>query len=338
MKIAHLVKPWLSIPPTGYGGIERIVYSLTLEQSKQNEIYLFAPGDSNVPANIEVISLYDYGQDGKGLDRNTEVAQVIHCIKNCEILKPDLIHAHSIDSFLGFSAYTELKKIFTFHCNPSPAAKVISGYASEDVIFSFLSNYHRQSFSWIKNATIIYPGINLNCFSFKKQKKQYLVYIGRITEQKGVLDAIEISNKSGMPLFVAGKARPEDKMYFEQVLKKIDQSSNVKFIGEISCTKRNDLLRNASALLFPINKGEPFGLIQIESMALGTPVIAYDIGAANEIVQNGTSGFLVNNINEAVEATIKLDKISPIDCRDWVSINFTSKKMNEKFLTLYSSE
>ena len=335
MKVAHLTKPWLSIPPAGYGGIERIVYDLVHEQSKHSSVVLFASGDSQVDSRVELISCFNEGQAEKGLDRNIELAQAVHCVQECQNQDINILHVHSVESYLGISNFFIKPCVFTFHSNPTSEGKILVNLQSASPVFTFLSNYHREQFPWIESAQIIYPGVNLKKFNLNMHKQEYLAYVGRISVQKGTLDAIEIARRAQLPIKIAGKARNEDYHYFNKVLAAIKDYNYAEFIGEINDTERNHLLGNALGLLFPITSGEAFGLVQIEAMAVGTPVITYKIGAAQEIVSHGKTGYIVKNLEEAVEAVLNLANIDPTECQQHIVNNFTIGKMAKKFSQLY---
>jgi glycosyltransferase involved in cell wall biosynthesis len=336
MKLAHLAKPWLPVPSRGYGAIEKFLSFLIDEQEGIGDILLFAPGDSKPPPHARLLSLYTEGQGDKNLDRNTELAQAVHCAVTCDRLGVDLIHAHSVDPFLGLTPFLNCASIFTYYSNPTPAGKILSQLAPESVIFTFLSNSHRKSFGWIERAEVVYPGVNIDKFPFNSKKGLYLAFVGSIADKKGILEAIEISKRSHIPLKIAAKVRKEDQEFYEAVVKNIIATSNhVEFLGEVEDIARNNLLKSAFGLLFPIKWDEPFGLTMIESMAVGTPVIAFDYGSVSEVICNGETGFVVKTVDDAVEAVKNLYKINPLNCRAWVAEKFSSKKMAAAFMSIY---
>lgn len=336
MKIAHLSKPWLPVPSPAYGAIEKMLAELIEEQKNENEIYLFAPGDSISDGKVKLCALYPDGQGDKGLDRNTELAQAVDCAQKSEGFGIDLIHAHSVDPFLGVAPFLTIPSVFTFYSNPTPAGKILSNMAQEHTTFTFLSQSHRRSFPWIKKAEIIYFGVNVNNFPYEDKKEDYLAFVGSIADKKGILEAIEIAKRAKSKLKVAAKIRAEDKEFYEKEARQLLNSPHVEFLGEIDNTTRNLLLKDAKAMLFPIKWDEPFGMVMIESMAVGTPVIAFNRGSVPEVIMDGKTGYIVENISQAIEVLDKLDQIKPLGCRKHIENEFNIRETAREFNSLYS--
>jgi len=227
--------------------------------------------------------------------------------------------------------------VFTFHSNPTTEGKILSLLPSASLCFTFLSNYQRHQFQWLKDGTVIYPGIDVARYHSSSKKQEYLAYVGRISEQKGALNAISIARQASLPIKLAGKPRREDMPYFNNVLQVVHDYKYAEFVGEVNDTERNRLVAAAIGLLFPITSGEAFGLVQIEAMAVGTPVITYDIGAAHEIVVHGKTGYIVATMEDAVEAVRQLGSIDPAECRRHVRENFSAERMAREFVSLYSN-
>lgn len=335
MIIGHLSKPWLPIPPKGYGGLERIVYDLVQEQSRTESVVLFAPASSEAGSQVRIYSLFIEGQADKSLDRNIEAAQAAHCAQHCLNDEIDIIHIHSVDSFLGMSRFIKTPCIFTFHSNPTVEGRTLASLACPSCAFTFLSEYHRAQFPWIDRGLVTYPGVDLARHPLFNKKHEYLVYVGRICAQKGVLDAVQIARRAGLPIKIAGKPRPADSSYFSMVMEAVQNYRFAEFMGEVADEERNRIVGESAGLLFPLQSGEAFGLVQIEAMAVGTPVLAYDVGAASEIVISGRTGYIVRNIDDAVAAVWMLGRIDPMDCRRHVQDNFSSRKMAGVFLDIY---
>lgn len=336
MKIVHLSKPCLPVPSPAYGAIEKMLAELIEAQKLKNDTYLFAPGGSLSEEKIKLISLYPEGQGDRGLDRNIELAQAVHCAIRSQELGIDIIHAHSVDPFLGLTPFVKIPSIFTFYSNPTPAGKIITELVQRNTTFTFLSQSHRKSFPWIKNAEVIYFGVNVENFPFEEKKEGYLAFVGSIADKKGILEAIEIAKRVKMKLKVAAKIRNEDNVFYEKEVRPLLKSPNIEYLGEVDNDARNQLLKRAKAMLFPIKWEEPFGMVMIESMVVGTPVIAFNRGSVPEVVEDGRSGFIVENIDQAVNAVGKLGYINPLFCRKHVEEKFNIKETGEKFNSLYS--
>ncbi|MBM3209083.1 glycosyltransferase family 4 protein [Candidatus Shapirobacteria bacterium] len=336
MKIAHVLKPWLPVPSLAYGAIEKMLAELIAEQSKVDNILLFAVGGSISSERVKLISLYPEGQGDKGLDRNTELAQAVHCALKLQSKDAKIIHAHSIDPFLGLAPFLKIPSIFTFYSNPTPAVKILSELAGNHTHFTFLSKSHRKSFPWIKEAGVIHFGLDPNHFPFSEKKKDYLAFVGTIADKKGIIEAIEIARRAKMRLKIAAKIRSEDKEFYENHAKKVIEDSNhVDFLGELNNSARNNLLKNARAMLFPIKWEEPLGLVMLESLVVGTPVIAFNRGSVPEIIEDGKTGFIVENIDLAVRTVERVDHLKPVDCRSSIASKFHIANTAVEFKKLY---
>jgi glycosyltransferase involved in cell wall biosynthesis len=337
MKVAHLSKPWLPVPSVAYGAIEKLLASLIEAQTKlSNVIFLYAPGGSMSSVGISLRSLYVEGQGDKGLDRNTELAQAVHCAKESSKLHIDLIHSHSVDPFLGITPFLKTPSVFTFYSNPTSANKILSDLAQKHTTFTFLTKSHRKNFPWIKNAEIIYFGIDPNQFPFSERKEEYLAFVGSIADKKGIVEAIEIAKTAKIKLKIAAKVKIEDKDFYEKEVKKLIESSrNIEFLGELNDQQRNTLLKSAKAMLFPIKWEEPLGMVMLESMVVGTPVIAFNRGSVPEIITDGVSGYIVENISQAVNAIDKINSLTPASCRKTVVDNFNIDQTARAFQSLY---
>jgi glycosyltransferase involved in cell wall biosynthesis len=174
-------------------------------------------------------------------------------------------------------------------------------------------------------------------YSLHNQEGKYLAFLGRISPEKGVDRAIEIASLAGVPLKIAAKVDRADQEYFDAKIRPLLNNPLVEYIGEIGYPEKNEFLGNALALLFPINWPEPFGLVMIEAMACGTPVIAYPHGSVPEIIEEGRTGFLVNDVQAAVRAVEQVAKISREECRQRFEERFSATKMAKNYLTVYKN-
>jgi glycosyltransferase involved in cell wall biosynthesis len=183
----------------------------------------------------------------------------------------------------------------------------------------------------------VYHGLPRDSFAFHAEQGRYLVYLGRMSPEKRVDRAIEIAQRAGVPLKIAAKIYPEEQHYFDETLAPLLRQAAplVEFIGEIDDRGRNELLGHASALLFPIEWPEPFGLVMIEALACGTPVIAWRRGSVPEVVEDGISGYIVQSIEEAVEAVGTLDRLSRARCRQAFEHRFDAQRMAADYVEVY---
>jgi glycosyltransferase involved in cell wall biosynthesis len=185
----------------------------------------------------------------------------------------------------------------------------------------------------------VYHGLPRSLHTFREGKGQYLAFLGRISPDKGIDHAIEIAQQSGMSLKIAAKIYPEDRSYFESRIRPmLAQSQHVEFVGEVGGREKDEFLGNAKALLFPVEWAEPFGLVMIEALACGTPVIAWRRGAVPEIIEDGVSGFAVNDINAAVAKVAEIDHIDRRLCRKAFEARFGVEEMAKGYIKLYEQQ
>lgn len=338
MNIAIISKPWTQIPPQKYGGIERVVTNLVEELSKKHQVSLFAPGNSKPNPKVHLYSLFKHAMGDKGLDRSVEQAQATHALMELQTMKDiDIIHAHGVDPLLGAAPFINKPIIFSFHSVPNQSIRILSELVQEYVHFTFVSKAHRQSYSWIKKADVVYNGLTAKNFPFQKKKKDYLAFVGPIRPEKGIKEAIQVSITTKTPLYIAGRVRPELSDYFEHEIKPLISSNPfIKFLGEINESQRNTMLKHAKAFLFPISWVEPFSMSLLESLAVGTPVIAFNKGSVPEVIINGNNGFIVDNVSEMAKAVQNIGKIDPVNCQLTIEERFSTENMTKGYLSLYN--
>lgn len=340
LRIAHLSKPWIATPPKGYGGIERFIYSLVNVQKEKYRVTLYAPGDSDPPVPVELCSLFELSLEKVpgSVSMDVETAQALHCALRLLSDPVDIIHAHSVNAYLALAPFLKRKSIFTFYTHPDMAVQRLTKLAEPYVTYTFVSNQHRRQYPWIKNATVIYQGVDLAQFPYAEKKEDYLAFVGTITDKKGIIEAIEISRRCGMRLVVAAHVKYRDRQFYTEVVKPlIDRSAHVTYVGEVDDKTRNQLLMKAKAMLFPIKWEEPFGGVMAESMAVGTPVIAFNRGAVPELVADGKTGYIVENVAQAAAAVKRIDSLRPKDCRERIAMHFSIEEAARHFDELYAA-
>jgi glycosyltransferase involved in cell wall biosynthesis len=198
-----------------------------------------------------------------------------------------------------------------------------------------ISNAQRLPLSWANWQATIYHGLPADRFQFRPQPGDYLAFLGRISPEKRADRAIEIAKRAGMPLKVAAKIDRVDRRYFKRAIEPLLQESHVEWVGEITDRDKNEFLGNAYALLFPIDWPEPFGLVMIEAMACGTPVIAYDSGSVPEVMEDGVTGFIVKDLDAAVKAVSQIREVSRAGCREIFDRRFTASRMASDYVNAY---
>jgi len=198
-----------------------------------------------------------------------------------------------------------------------------------------ISNSQREPLPWVNWQATVYHGLPKDLYHFRPQPGQYLACLGRISPEKGIDRAIEIARAVGIPLRIAAKVDKVDRDYFNTVIAPLLRDPLVEYIGEIGEDRKEDFLGHAQALLFPIDWPEPFGLVMIEAMACGTPVIAYSSGSVPEVMEEGSTGFIVHELDDAVEAVRRVPQLSRARCREVFEERFTAQRMAHDYLDVY---
>lgn len=328
------------------GGTEVFAYMLSNELTKRgHEVTVFAAGDSQVNAKLEGIATEEEinkVDQGQRLFYGYQLmeSQLI-TLKQKEF---DIIHINYFEPFL-FAPYSKLIEkpvLYTVHSDlfTSPLwQKVIQEMIKPNDQFVFVSKNAADKAVSIRNKTFIYNGINLDEYSFSDNHKNYLLWLGRIRKKKGIKEAVEAAIKSKENLIICGVFdNSEEKLFFENEVKPlIKENQNIKFIRPVNFTEKIKLYQEAKAFLFPVSWEEPFGLVMIEAMSCGTPVIGFNRGAVPEIIEDGKTGFVVENVDQMVEKIKIIDQIKRIDCRKRVENNFSIQKMVDQYEALYYS-
>jgi glycosyltransferase involved in cell wall biosynthesis len=335
MRIAQVAPLVESVPPKHYGGTERIVSYLTEELVRAgHDVTLFASGDSVTQARLIA-----------GCDRSLRLDKrcVDHLAHHVVMLDRVFRHAHEFDvvhfhiDYLHFPFVrrSSVPHVTTLHgrLDMSDLAPLYEQFRGIPVIS--ISNAQREPLPWANWQGTIYHGLPENLFHFRPNRGSYLAFLGRIAPEKRVDRAIEIAKRAGMPLKIAAKVDRADKRYFKRVIEPLLHGSSVEWIGEISDQQKEEFLGNAYALLFPIDWPEPFGLVMIEAMACGTPVIAYDDGSVPEVLEEGRTGFIVTKLEDAIEAIRRVPSLSRARCRRIFEKRFTASRMASDYVELY---
>ena len=335
MRIAQVSPLYESVPPKLYGGTERVVSYLTEELVKMgHEVILFASGDSETSAKLIPIC-----PRALRLDKSCRDSLVWHLYMLEEVIKRaelfDIVHFHIEYLHLPLASRMNFPFLTTLHGRLDLPEYIPFFEKFRAYPFVSISYSQRKPLPFLNYKATIYHGLPENLYKFYPSKGEYLAFLGRISPEKRPDRAIEIAEKFGMKLFIAAKVDKADEVYFKEIIKPLLKSPWVEYIGEINDKEKNEFLGKAYALLFPIDWPEPFGLVMIESMACGTPVVAWNCGSVPEIIEHGKTGFIVESIEEALEA---LDKVKDLDrayCRKVFERRFTARRMAEEYLKLY---
>lgn len=337
MRIAQIAPLIERVPPQFYGGTERVVSHLTEELIRQgHEVTLFASGDSLtlgrlVPICGEALRLSPCRFDP--MPYNVLLLESV--LKQAEDF--DVIHFHT--DYLHFPV---------FRRHPTAALTTLHGRLDlpdlmplyrefSDVPLVSISDAQRLPIPWANWERTIHHGLPRDLLQPRYERGDYLAFLGRICPEKRPDRAIRIARELDMDLKIAAKVDDVDRGYYEQVVKPLLHDGRVEFVGEISDADKSDFLGGAYATLFPIDWPEPFGLTLIESMACGTPVVAYCAGSVPEIVDNGVTGFIVGNHQQALEAVERVDELDRVAVRSQFEARFAVERMAEEYLELYAA-
>ena len=335
MRIAQVAPLYESVPPKLYGGTERVVSWLTEELAAQgHEVTLFASGDSLTTARLIPACAQALRLNSESIDPLTHhVTLLARLLQHKDEF--DLIHFHIDYLHFPLSRHERLPHITTLHGRLDIPDLVPLYQEFFEMPVVSISDAQRAPLPWINWQGTVHHGLPEITFIQYPKMGQYLAFLGRISPEKGVEQAIEIARRSGMPLKVAAKIDRSDIDYFERRIKPLMDHILIEFVGEINSLEKNEFLGNAAALLFPIQWEEPFGLVMIEALACGLPVIAYPRGSVPEIIEDGVTGFLAHDVTEAVQAVQKISTIDRRVCRAEFEKRFTSKRMARDYLAIY---
>src|SRR5947208_2319025 len=336
MRIAQVAPLSESVPPKHYGGTERIVSYLTEELVRQgHDVTLFASGDSVTRARLVAAC----GQSLRLNDRCKDwIARHIVLLEQVfqRAREFDVVHFHIDYLHFPLSRRTSVPQVTTLHGRLDLPDLVPLYEQFRDMPVLSISNAQREPLPWANWQATIYHGLSKAFFTFQPTRGRYLAFLGRISPEKRVDRAIEIARRVSMPLKIAAKVDRVDRRYFKRDIEPLLTASHVEWIGEISDQQKTGLLGNAYALLFPIDWPEPFGLVMIEAMACGTPIIAYNRGSVPEVMENGVTGFIVDEIEQAVEAVRRVRDLSRARCREVFEKRFTVSRMASNYINVYT--
>ncbi len=339
MRIAQISPLFEAVPPKLYGGTERVVYSLTEELvAMGHDVTLFASGDSITSAKLAPMR-----DQALRLDPSVKdwVATYYKMVEEIYRVKDDfdVLHFH-IDYFpLQLFSRQNVPFLTTIHGRLDVKEFVETYSTFEHCPFVSISNSQRRPIPNLNWVRTVLHGMPRNILTPQPVKQEYAAFLGRISPEKGADRAIAIAGKAGMKLKIAAKVDNADKEYYDSKIKPlITGNPDVEFIGEINDAQKPAFLSGAHALVFPIDWPEPFGLVMIESMACGTPVIAFKHGSVPEVMDDGLTGFVVNTIDEAVTALGKVNTLDRAKVRATFDRRWTSRRMAEDYVDVYEEQ
>jgi glycosyltransferase involved in cell wall biosynthesis len=337
LKIAILAPAWFAVPPTGYGGIEWIV-SLLADGlvDAGHDVTLFASGDSRTKAKLAAV--YPEAPSREIGRTFPEIKHALSCFARADEFEVINDHTGMLGCTLGATVPTPVAH--TVHGPLDGEAgeiyELISKVAPEVGLISISMNQRKPKphLNWIANC---HNALDFSIYPLRPHRRDYLLFLGRLSPDKGAHRAVAVAIQTGLPLKIAGKMQePKERAYFHELVEP-HLINGIEFLGEVTHGEKVELLQNARATLFPISWEEPFGLVMIESMACGTPVIATRWGAVPEVIEHGRSGIIVDHYTEMAAALEDADKLDPLELRRYVEEEFSPQRMVRDYVGAYET-
>jgi glycosyltransferase involved in cell wall biosynthesis len=333
LRVAIVAPPFISVPPKRYGGTELFVAHLARGLVGNGiKPIVYANGESHI-SGVEVRWIYkkaDWPPKGEFANQLKDINHsswaVADAMRDC-----DLVHLNSGPG-LTLSRFATVPWVYTVHHAADDSLREFY-QCYPYVHYVFISDAQRRLIP-VPNSHTIHHGVDLNLYKVGNGKREYLAFLGRIAPVKGTHLAVEVAKRTGIPLKIAGEIQPIFRPYYEEKIKPFTDGKFIEYVGEVDLKQKNDLLGGAMAMLFPIQWQEPFGLVMIESMACGTPVIAVRNGSVPEVVKDGVSGFICNSVTHMVDSIKNL----PLDTtvvREYAERYFSVDTMVNKYAVLY---
>jgi glycosyltransferase involved in cell wall biosynthesis len=338
MRIAQVAPLIESVPPRLYGGTERVVSFLTDELVRLgHDVTLFASGDSRTSARLVAVSPQALRLDATCRDLLAPHVLMLEAVAS-RAWQFDVIHFHIGElHFPVLRRMPPVRHVTTLHGRLDlPELQPLYREFADMPVVS-ISDAQRGPLRHAQWAGTVHHGLPTTLLSFHPEPGSYLAFLGRISPEKRVDRAIAIATACGQRLRIAAKVDPADREYFERDIRPLLDNPLVEFIGEIGERDKNAFLGGASALLFPIDWPEPFGLVMIEALACGVPVVAFAGGSVREVIDDGVTGFVVDSMEAAVDAVRRIGEIDRRTCRDVFERRFTVTRMAGEYLDVYRS-
>jgi glycosyltransferase involved in cell wall biosynthesis len=336
MRIAQVAPLWERVPPPAYGGIELVVGLLADELVRRgHEVTLFASGDSITLAKLESVH-----PQALRLDKTVKEYDVYAMLQLSRVYEQasefDIIHSHMGCAALPYANFVKTPTVHTLHGTFTPDNEKLYVHAQSQPYVS-ISNAQREPRLNLNCIATVYNGIDPSTYKFHQapQDPPYLAFVGRLSPEKGPHLAIEIARRSGWRLKMAGKVDAVDVDYFEREIKPLIDDKQIEYLGEATHEQKTALMAGAVVTLFPITWREPFGLVMVESMATGTPVIAMSMGSTPEVIDHGKTGFLCQSVEECVAAIDKAAQLNRHGCREHVLNHFSVQQMTDGYEAVY---
>ena len=335
MRIAQIVPLHIAVPPAGYGGTERVVHNLTEALvSRGHEVTLFATGDSRTSAKLVPLA-----EKGIFFDPSVEwgalhMAELEYVYARAHQF--DVIHSHLDYLTLPYISRTQTPTVLTLHGRlDQPEFKQIFR-ANAGATYVSISDSQRRDIPDINWVATVHHGVDVASFPYSPRRGKYLLFVGRMSPEKRCDMAIRIAKRAGIPLKIAAKVDHKEKPYFERTIRPLLDDDMIEFVGEKNEDEKRELMRDALALLLPIDWPEPFGMVFIEALACGTPVLTRPCGSVPELLQDGLTGYIAEDEVALADAVGRLDRISRLACRRWAEQRFDRQRMAAGYERVYA--
>jgi glycosyltransferase involved in cell wall biosynthesis len=337
LRVAQIAPCWLTVPPTGYGGIEAMVARLTdALVDRGHDVTLFASGGSQTKGHL--VSVYDEAP-GMAQAVANPAMEVPHLLEAYEQAGDfDVVHDHTFPTGPSIgTAVEDAGVVHTIHGPPAhPDARPVYERLGKRINLVAISDFQRELTPEVRYAATVYNGIDVDRHPYSDDKDDFLLFIGRMSPEKGAHLAARVANRLDRRLLIAGKmAEPDERAYFESEVEP-HLNDQVEYVGQADEDTKLDLYSRAEATLMPIQWAEPFGLVMIESMACGTPVVALRNGSVPEIVDHGVTGYVADDLDAFADAVQRVGTLDPADCRAEVEARFSTEAMVSGYEGVYA--
>jgi glycosyltransferase involved in cell wall biosynthesis len=338
VRIAVLSPVWFPVPPTGYGGIEWVV-SLLADGlvDAGHDVTLFASGDSQTKANLAFI--YEVAPSEHIGRAEYEVRHALTCFERAAEF--DVVSDHSGPPAAVIAGAVQTPTVHTVHGpllgDPGELYEQVARVAPRTRLVSISMNQRKPhpDLPWIAN---IPNALDFSVYPVQPKRGEYLLFLGRLNFDKGAHRAVAAAIEAGLPLKIAGKMRePAEELYFSEFIEPHLRPGEIEFLGEVTHGEKVELLQDARATLFPVEWEEPFGLVMIESMACGTPVIATRWGSVPEVIEHGRTGIIVDDYRQMAAALAQTDALEPMDLRHAAEERFSKERMVGDYLAAFEA-
>ncbi len=335
LRIAQIAPPWFPVPPVGYGGIELVVsYVADGLVDRGHDVTMFASGDSKTKARLE--SFWEEAIPYQITQVYPDLIHVLQAYYRADEF--DIIHDHSGMIGPAIGSFVDTPVLFTLHGVAADHLKTLHHTISPRIYYNSISDEQARQYGDLNFIGTVYNGIDPSLYPLVgwEDKENYLLFLGRVSQLKGTHLAVKVARELGLPIKLVTKIHTEDeKEYFKEYVEPLMDDS-VELIGEVDIETKAALYGRARATMFPIQWAEPFGLVMIESMATGTPVVAIRDGSVPEVMVDGVTGFIVeNSLDELIAATKRVEEIDPVACRRHVEEHFTVEKQVDAYEEAY---